>query len=190
MNESAEPRAVFAGMAHITLNHRLAVAIFALFTVGYFGADMLLRAVGWTGPGAALLWLLFWALAFIVTVVVALDALFRGSGTAGSAWGAIIDRGAPLAALLAASAVLYFASTLLARHNQREFARAHSAELAGPPPQAVIYSEGIPDGGTVIVRLPGRNPETLPQATMVDLSGERLKRCSPLDDRDWFCSFD
>jgi len=173
-----------------TFNQRLAVVIFAVFTVGYFGSDILLRVLGWTGPGAVLLWLLFWALACVIACFVAIDAMMRGSAGSTSALGAIVDRGAPLAALLVAIGVLFVTSSLLARHNQLEFARTYSADLSGPPPQAVIYSEGIPDGGTAIVRLPGRDPATLPQSTMVQLSGERFRRCAPLDHRDWFCRFD
>lgn len=172
----------------LPFNHRLAIVIFLTFTVGYFGGSLLLD---WMGPTPTLLrfiWFLFWPFAVITAVAIAVSAAFwRPQGTG---WAGIGERLAPLVSLTAAIAIAYGLSVELARAERKSFARAHSTELGGTPPQAVIYSEGIPEGGIAIVRLPGQNPETLPQTTMVRLTGERIKDCHPLDEDDWFCTFD
>ena len=175
-------------IAALPFNHRLAIAIFLTFTVGYFSSSFLLDWMEPQPPLPSLLFILFWALAIIVTLATVIVAAF--AKPQGTGWNGIGERLSPLGSLAVALAITYALSAVLADAHRKEFARIHSAELAGTPPQAVIYSEGIPDGGTAIVRLPGRNPETLPQATMVRLTGERIKHCRPLDENDWFCMFD
>ncbi len=172
----------------LPFNHRLAIVIFLIFTVGYLAAAQLLDWAGPRVPLFQLLWILFCAFAVFVGIVIALVAAFWKPQATG--WNGIGERLAPLLSLAVALAIAYAVSAVLASADRKSFARAHSKELAGTPPQAVIYSEGIPDGGTAIVRLPGRNPETLTQPTMVRLTGERIKDCQLLDQNDWFCSFD
>lgn len=89
-------------------------------------------------------------------------------------------------AVLLSSVVMDTFST----RQKKAFAALHERELAGTPPRAVLYSEGIPDGGIAIVRSPGRNPEGFTQTVMLDLTGERIKSCEPVSDIDWACHFD
>lgn len=96
----------------------------------------------------------------------------------------------PLVALTVALGGNFVISSYSAMANARSFAAQHDQELSGDAPRSVIYSEGIPDGGTAIIRLPGKNPVELPQRTMVDLTGERFKSCKKLDKQDWYCRFD
>jgi len=99
---------------------------------------------------------------------------------------ALVGRMLPLSALLAVWLVHQWAQDC----ERLAFAAEHQAQLSGPAPQGVVYSTGIPDGGTVIVRSPGVNPRRLPASFGSRVTGERIYHCEPMDDELWFCGFD
>ena len=99
----------------------------------------------------------------------------------------LADRFLPLAALVA---VLCFVA-IYADFKAAAFARDNAELLSGPPyPKAVIYAEGIPDGGTAIIASPDRDPTTFSARTAHALVGESIRDCDRLDERLWKCDFD
>lgn len=102
-------------------------------------------------------------------------------------WG---DRAAPLLGLIAGLFLTVSVGSYLNGQSIDALIAEKETELAGPEPRSIIYSEGIPDGGTVIVRSPDVNPENLPKYVKSKLTPERLKTCKPHDDRHWICRFD
>ncbi|MBB3032647.1 hypothetical protein [Alteriqipengyuania lutimaris] len=124
-----------------------------------------------------------------VLAVGALVAIFTRSSSSAPAM-RLADRFLPAIVLAISIVIMSGIIQHDARKSKLAFAAAHRSDFSGPPPTAVVYSEGIPDGGEAIVRLPDRNPERLPQSVMLDLTGERIKRCTRLDDEFWACHFD
>ncbi|GAB5347342.1 hypothetical protein [Alteriqipengyuania sp. 357] len=133
--------------------------------------------------------LLVMAFVLLVLAVAALVALFTRS-TSSSPMTRLADRFLPVVVLAISLVILNGIIQHQLRASKLAFVADHRSEFAGPSPSAVVYAEGIPDGGEAIVKLPGRNPESLSQAVMVDLTGERIQSCTRLDDAFWACHFD
>lgn len=160
-------------------NEKVAAAVLVLFVPVYF----LLR---WAVDAHPLLWIVSW---FVVGVVALVVAIFCAVGPPYPIeWNrrALVGRLLPMAALWGA----WLVHNWTADHARLAFAEEHRAQLSGPAPQGVVYSTGIPDGGTVIVRSPGLNPRRLPASFGVRVTGERIHYCEPMDDELWFCGFD
>ena len=174
----------------LTFNERLGLGIFVLFVPAYFLAAAILGIVPQQRSGSGLLWLLAWAVITLIGVVVAVASVFFRPEPHPSEVRRTLGRFAPLLALSAALSTNFLLSDFVGDRDKRAFAAARAADLRGPPPRAVIYSQGIPDGGNAIIRSPDANPERLPQATMVDLTGERIRWCKKLNDELWSCNFD
>ena len=101
-----------------------------------------------------------------------------------------IGRILPLTTLVVAILLSSVAIGTLSNLQKKAFADSKNDWLEGPRPRAVVYRQGIPDGGIAIVRSPGRNPEGFSQAVMLQLTGERIKSCEKVSDLDWSCHFD
>ncbi|GAB5351217.1 hypothetical protein [Qipengyuania sp. 483] len=71
----------------------------------------------------------------------------------------------------------------------RAFATRNDHQLSGPAPKSVIYFEGIPDGGTAVIRSPNQNPTAFTPEKSLELVNGNLTSCDRLDDRDWICTF-
>lgn len=176
-----------------TFNEKFAGGLLVLFVPVYLvGAVSLLKVRVDSGQlfTALPLWQLAWLLIALLAAVAALATLFLRPDHHPSHLRMNLGRILPLAALILAGLSSTAILDAFAKREMRAFAQLHSAHLAGPPPRAVIYREGIPDGGVAVVRSPGRNPESLPQAAMIDLTGERIKSCEPLSETDWSCHYD
>jgi hypothetical protein len=176
-----------------TFNEKFAAVLLALFFPVYVVTAVALH------PGSVLAAqdfaaLLFWKIAWFVlgaiAVCTAIVTLFSKPSYHPSHWRMHIGRVLPIAALIVAMLLSFAVDNAMSIRQMRNFAQLHDKELAGYPPRAVIYREGIPDGGVAIVRLPGRNPEGLNQGTMFKLTGERIRSCRPISNSDWSCHFD
>ncbi|MBX7482611.1 hypothetical protein [Qipengyuania qiaonensis] len=174
----------------MTFNQRMAAVIFLIFAVGY------LLAAEVTGHGRAgetivalLAWQVIWAVLALIGLAVAVAQIFFRPGDVSGrrAW---LDRFLPILALAIAVPLGGWLVGERYRLMQLDFARDYRTELSGAAPSAVTYWEGMPDGGIAIVRSPGRDPATLPQTKMLDLTGERIKSCRALDAQLWSCHFD
>jgi len=177
----------------LTAHEKFSASILIVFVPVYF-------ALFWALPKGsqsdvalafgAITWLAIWGLLWIGCLCGAIGALFIQPDAFASPSRSVISRMLPLTMLAFVSWANIAISSQSSDQRKRDFAAAHSQELSGLPPQSIIYSQGIPDGGTVIVRSPGVNPETLDPPIKSALTPERLKSCEALDTRDWFCSFD
>jgi hypothetical protein len=176
-----------------TFNEKFAAGLLVLFFPIYvtgaavLGPDSVLTS---DDLGRLLLWQIAWWIIAFVAFCAATAIIFFKPDHHPSRLRMHIGRILPLSALVVAMLLSSVAIDALSDRRKQAFARLHSVELAGPPPRAVVYREGIPDGGIAIVRSPGRNPEGFAQAIMIDLTGERIKSCEPVSDRDWSCHFD
>lgn len=157
-----------------TFNEKFAAALLVLFGPIYLAAAV------WLGPDsvltgedfrALLVWHIAWGIIAFVAFCAVIATIFFKPAHQTSRTRMHLGRILPLAAMGAAMLFSSFAMDALSSHQKKAFAELHQHELAGKPPRAVVYREGIPDGGVAIVRSPGRNPEGLTQAVMIDLTG-------------------
>ena len=186
-------RRMMENLRPFTFNEKFSVGLLLLFVPVYlFTAIALL-------PGSVLaaqdfMTLLIWQVAwFIIAAIAACTAiatLFFKPDHHPSRPRMQLGRTLPLVSLIVALLLNSAIHGALSTRQLRTFAQLHSEELIGYPPRAVIYREGMPDGGVAIIRSPGQNPEGLPQRVMKDLTGERIKSCSSINDSDWSCHFD
>lgn len=176
-----------------TFNEKLALGMLALFIPISVGSSMVLRpgnVLNGSDFALFLAWKIGWSIAVFIAAGVAIATVFLKPDAHSSRWRMHIGRILPLAALGVAIPSAYVLESAYSAHQMRSFARSHFSELSGPAPKAVIYRAGIPDGGVVIVRSPGENPESFAATRMIDLTGEDIKSCTPLGDGDWSCHFD
>lgn len=176
-----------------TFNEKFSVGLLVLFVPVYlFTAIALL-------PGSVqaaqdfvtlLLWQVAWFIIAAIAACTAIATLFFKPDHHPSRLRMQLGRTLPLVSLIVALLLNSTIHSALSTRQLRTFAQLHSKELIGDPPRAVIYREGIPDGGVAIIRSPGQNPEGLSRSVMTDLTGERIKTCSAMNDSDWVCHFD
>jgi hypothetical protein len=174
----------------LTFNEKLGLGIFVLFVPAYFLAAAILNIVPQQRTTSGVVWLLAWGIITLIGVVVAVASVFFTPEPHPSELRRTLGRFAPLLALTIALSINFLLSDFAGNRDKIAFAAAHAADLRGPPPRAVIYSRGIPDGGNAIIRSPDANPERFPQGKMVDLTGERIRWCKKLNDELWSCNFD
>lgn len=140
-------------------------------------------------PIAGLLWNLAWLLAHGIAVLIASALMFFRPKQSGSDRRDLIGRFLPLAALL----VTFFGASMVVQQiwmdKMRAFATRNDHLLSGTAPKSVIYFEGIPDGGTAVIRSPNQNPTEFTPEKSLELVNGNLTSCDRLDDRDWVCVF-
>lgn len=176
-----------------TFNEKFAAFLLVLFFPVYVVTAVALHpgsVLGAQDFAALLFWQVAWFFLGIIAVCSAIVTLFSKPSYHPSHWRMHTGRVLPLAALIVAILLSFAVDNAMSMRQMRNFAQLHNKELAGDPPRAVVYREGIPDGGVAIVRLPGSNPERLGQGVMVDLTGERIRSCRPISNSDWSCHFD
>ncbi|WP_448659420.1 hypothetical protein ACPVPU_02900 [Sphingomonas sp. CJ99] len=179
------------GLSPLTANEKTSLVLLALFCPIYLIGDAIRIEIAGVGISAAMiLWYIFWALALFGAFCGAVAALVLKPDRHPSPVRQMAGRFLPIAALLLAIILTLTLGEVIEMNRKLAFAAAHEQALSGPAPKAVTYVEGIPDGGVAIVRSPGRNPVTFDQSLMVDLTGERIRSCNALDDRNWSCHFD
>lgn len=176
--------------ASLTFNEKLGAAIFVLFVPAYFLVAGLLSIVPEQRSISGIAWMLVWAVVALIGVAVAVASVFLEPEPHPSALRRTLGRFAPLLGLTTAISVNFLVSDFLGDRDKIAFAAAHAAELGGPPPRAVIYSQGVPDGGNAIIRSPRQNPQEFSQSVMLDLTGERIRWCERLNEELWSCGFD
>lgn len=174
----------------LTFNEKLGLGIFILFLPAYFLAAAILDVVPRHQQMPFLIWGPVWALITFIAVVVAVASIVLRPETDPSEIRRTVGRFVPLTSLTLALAINYAVLSVIGDRDKIAFGAAHSAELRGTPPQSVIYSQGIPDGGNAIIRSPNRNPERFAQSMMIELTGERIRLCERLTDELWSCHFD
>ena len=176
-----------------SFNEKFAAALLVLF-----GPIYLATAVSF-GPesgllernfGAFILWKISWVIIVFVALCAAVAAVFFKPDYQSSHFRMHLGRVLPLIAMAASMLVSSVALDAFSSRQMAAFAKLHESKLAGPTPRAILYREGIPDGGIAIIRSPGQNPEEFDQPVMLELTGERIKSCTSLSDRDWSCHFD
>ena len=176
-----------------TFNEKLAGGMLVLFfPVALITAVTLRPGTVVTGEEFAIdiLWRAGWLITEFVATCVTVATLFFQPDYHPSRLRMHFGRVLPLAALIVATQLSSVGYDWFSNLQMRKFATLHRAELEGQLPRAVIYRTGIPDGGVAIIRSPGRNPEGFSQPVMIDLTGERIKSCKPISNRDWSCHFD
>lgn len=176
-----------------TFNEKFAAGLLVLFGPIYLAAAALFAPDSiLTGEDfrAVVIWHISWAIIVFVAFCAAAATVFLKPAHHTSRLRMHLGRVLPLTSMGVAILFSSVAMDTLSRHQKKAFADSHQHDLAGKPPRAVVYREGIPDGGIAIVRSPGRNPEGLTQAAMLELTGERIKSCEPVSDSDWACHFD
>lgn len=174
------------GAQLISLNfHRKWALAIVVVTAGVYG---LTRMVG---PGMAP----FGIVAFAASAIAFLS-LFVGAGVAlftrpehASEHMCTVERFLPAVVLILSLGVLNMLFKQDSRDAALAFATEHRSELAGPAPQSVIYTEGIPDGGSAIVASPDRNPMTYAARVRFELTNGNMTSCEPLDGQLWVCQF-
>jgi len=177
----------------LTFNEKLSLCLLAIFFPIYIIADI---AIGpesvLTGEDFAFsfFWEIGWLIAAFCALFVSIGVIILKPDPHPSAFRMTAGRVLPLIALASGLYLGSLASSALADYRMRAFAEDHGSELTGHEPRAVVYRAGIPDGGVAIVRSTERNPETLEQGAMIDLTGERIKSCKRLNESDWACHFD
>ena len=180
-------------MQHIrplTFNEKFAVVLLVLFFPVYLLGSVALNVQAGGEFFASLIWHGAWLIIALIAFCAAVATIFLKPDRHHSNFRMGLGRLLPVAALIIAvllNSVVYDAFT---KRQMQMFAKSHSEELVGPSPRAVVYREGIPDGGIAIVRSPGRNPEGFTQGVMIALTGERIKSCKPISSSDWSCHFD
>ena len=170
-------------------NDRLALGIFAFFGVGWLVSAAVLDRIYGRDWLVQLLFLLFWAFAWLCGAIVAIAALIQGDARPAQAQRRWLSRSLTLLSLMGTALLLWGISSLISDRARLSFAEANNHLLEGPPPKAAIYSQGIPDGGTAIVRSPGRDPESFDETTSYQLVGGSIRSCERMIARDWFCIF-
>lgn len=177
----------------LTFNEKFAVGLLALFCPVYLIAAVLLAPTSvLTGAdfSALLLWHICWAVIAVVALCAAVATIFLKPAFHPARLRLHAGRTLPLAGLLAGIVLGSVAMDTISTRQQRTFADQNENALAGIAPRAVVYRQGVPDGGIAIVRSPKRNPEGFTQATMIELTGERIKSCQRISETDWSCHFD
>ncbi|MBH9538052.1 hypothetical protein [Novosphingopyxis sp. YJ-S2-01] len=170
-------------------NDRLALCMFAFFGLGWFGSAAVLDWFYGRDLLIQLLFSLFWAFAWLCGAIVAIAALVLGDARPAQAQRRWLSRSLPLLSLMGTALLLWGISSLISDRARLSFAEANNHVLEGPPPKAAIYSQGIPDGGTAIIRSPGRDPESFDGNTSYQLVGGNIRSCERMNARDWFCIF-
>lgn len=176
-----------------SFNEKFAAGLLVLFGPIYlataisFGPDSDLLGGSF---GAIILWKLSWAIIAFVVFCAAIATVFFKPAYQSSHFRMHLGRFLPVMAMGAAMLLSAAALDAFSRHQMNAFAKLHESKLAGPPPRAIVYREGIPDGGIAIIRSPGQNPEGFDHPAMLELTGEPIKSCASLSDRDWVCHFD
>lgn len=171
---------------HSNMNfHRKWALAIVIVTAGVY-ALIRLPELGFSPLGvlAALLLLI----AMLTLIIGAGVALFtKPAQTSDRTWTA--ERFLPAVVLVLSLGVM----SMLMRQDSRDaalaFAVEHRREFTGPAPQSVVYSEGIPDGGTAIIASPGRNPMAYPTHVRFKLTNGNMTSCEPLDEQFWLCQF-
>lgn len=158
-----------------TFNEKFAVGMFLLFRPVYLACAVILL------PGsilaaqdftAFLLWKVAWLIIGLIAFCAAVATIFFKPDHHPSSVRMALGRLLPLVALVFAELLTSEFYNGLSKRQMLMFAKSHSGQLAGLPPRAVIYREGIPDGDIAIVRSPGRNPEGFTQRAMIALPGD------------------
>lgn len=145
-----------------TFNEKLAGGLLILFfPVDLLAAIALHPGIVVTGQEFAtnILWRVAGLIIGFVAICVCIATLFLKPEYHPSGLRMHVGRVLPLAALIVATLLSSVSYDLFSNLEMRKFAKLHRAELAGKPPRAVVYWEGVPDGGVAIIRSPGRNPE-------------------------------
>lgn len=176
-----------------TFNEKLATGLLVLFCPVYLAASVLLKPDSVRTSHdfrAVIIWQISWAIIALLAFCAAAATVFFKPAHHASRTRMHLGRILPLSALGLATLLSFVVMDALSIHQKRAFANSHQRELAGEPPRAVVYREGIPDGGIAIVRSPRRNPEDFRQSVTVDLIGERIKSCESVSETDWACHYD
>ena len=179
--------AVTKFLAAVTFREKFAAGLFVIFGP-VFLVTYLSRPTD-ESPIAGLLWTLAWLLAHGIAVLIASALMFVRPKQSGSDRRDLIGRFLPLAALL----VTFLGASMVVQQiwtdKMRAFATRNDHQLTGTAPKSVIYFEGIPDGGTAIIRSPNQNPTEFTPERSLELVNGNLTSCDRLDDRDWVCTF-
>ena len=176
-----------------TFNEKFAAGLFVLFCPVFVVAAALLYPVTVLTSDefvTLLLWQICWSIIGFLAFCATVATVFFKPDFHPSRLRMNIGRILPITALIVAVILGSVAVAAITNHQLRAIADQNTHALAGTPPRAVIFREGIPDGGYAIVRSPGRNPETFTQTVMIDLTGERIKSCQQVSEIDWSCKFD
>ncbi len=174
-------------LAAVTFREKLAAGLFVFFGP-VFLITYLLRPTD-EAPITGLLWTLVWLLAHGIAFLIASALVFFTPKRSGSDRRDLIGRFLPLAALL----VTFLGASMVVQqiwlNKMRAFATRNDHQLTGTAPKSVIYFEGMPDGGTAIIRSPNLNPSAFTPEKSLELVNGNLTSCDRLDDRDWVCTF-
>jgi hypothetical protein len=184
---------IMKNLRPFTFNEKFAAVLLVLFFPVYVVTAFALRpgsVLAAQDFAAFLFWKIAWFFLGAIAVCTATVTLFSKPSYHPSHWRMHIGRVFPMLALMVATLLSFAVDNAMFNRQMRNFAQLHDEELAGYSPRAILYREGIPDGGVANVRLPGRNPEGLNQRTMVELTGERIRSCRPISNSDWSCHFD
>ena len=177
----------------LTFNEKLGAGLLILFgpvyiaAATFFGPDSSLAREDF---GALFLWHICWAIIIFVTFCTAIATIFFKPDFHSSRLRMLAGRILPITAMVLAMLLSSVVMNTISNREKRAFAYQNEHTLAGTPPQAVVYREGVPDGGIAIVRSPERNPEYFAQDVMLDLTGEHIRSCQRLSEIDWSCHFD
>lgn len=184
---------IMDGPRPLSFNEKFAAGLLVLFGPIYLAAAASLKPDSVLTAGdfrAVIVWHISWTIIVFVAFCAAAATVFLKPAHHTSHIRMHLGRLQPLTAMGVAILLSSVAMDALSSHQKKAFADLHQHDLAGKPPRAVVYRQGIPDGGIAIVRSPGRNPEGFTQAVMLELTGERIKSCEPMSDTDWACHFD
>ena len=178
-----------ANFRPLSFNEKTAVAFVGLFVGVRFVAAMILE-VGAPREDfmQVAVWSLGWGLAALIAFFVAIAGLFNRLEASVSPARSMLDRLLPMLALIAAFGVTSWLSDVRYALLQRAYADEHRAGLAGSAPKALIYWEGIPDGGVAIIHSE-TNPEALDALTSSDLVNGDITGCRDLERSLWSCRF-
>ena len=190
VSRRSKPIRRWTGIARpFTFNEKLAMGFALLFMPVYWGSRWGLHLLDLEELGSSIASFI-WLIILLFGSCVAVATIFFTPENRYSKLRQSVGRFLPLVALVGASITCYEIDSIVERQKQLRFAKNHAEDLSGNGPRSVIYSQAIPDGGYAIIRSPGRNPRGFSQTAMIELTGERIKSCEALSEKDWICRFD
>jgi len=184
---------MLARLRNLTFNEKLTIGIIVIFGPVYYLSVFMLdqkTIAGAEAVGHSFFWLAVWLVITVIAFVVAICTLFFKPNYHPSRSRMYIGRFIPFVVLITILGINIAISSAVSDEKKHDFIKQHEAQLSGKAPKSVIYSEGIPDGGYAIIRSPDFNPDGYSQSLMVELTGERIKSCKKMNERDWYCHYD